>query len=196
MRPAFPLLCLLAIALCAAAARAAALDPSRITAIDQAAEAFLARAAASRPTGRVPRQSDPEVQHLIDTVFDTGDLRHGAVPIDDLPKLDDWLTRIVAVGSVYLKAGHAIRDLGVFGAEIGRFLDASVALQRAIADCFTAELTAHPEGQPSPADQRKLAQLRSKITDTLAGTIDVLHTPGVTVGWIHERLAALTAAAP
>jgi len=59
---------------------AASLDPNRIAAIDQAADAFQARAAEARKTGLVPRQSDPAIEPLLDTVFNTDDLSHG--PID------------------------------------------------------------------------------------------------------------------
>jgi clan AA aspartic protease (TIGR02281 family) len=178
------------------AAQAASVDPSRITAIDQAASDFLTRAAAARKTGEVPRQSDPAVSTLLETVFDTGDLRHGTPPYADLGKLDDWLLRIVAVGRVYIAAGRAVHDLGVFGAEIGRFVDAAIAVEQAITDCMTAELIAHPGVTLSPTDQRKLAQLRAAVTDTIGEMIDLWREPGLTVGWVRDRVTALIAAAP
>jgi hypothetical protein len=165
------ILCLITLSL-AAPAGAASIDPNRIAAIEEAANAFLARAAEARKSGQVPRQSDPDVGALLDTVFDTSDLSHGPVPYADLGKLDDWLARIVLarivkVGSVYVAAARGVHDFGLFGIEIGRFFDASVAVQRAIADCVMAELDAHPDEKPSPTDLRKLTQLRGAISGAL-----------------------------
>jgi clan AA aspartic protease (TIGR02281 family) len=198
MRQALAAFGMIALACCVATADAAALEPSRITAIDQAADAFLAKAAEARKTGMgmVPRQSDPGVRGLLDTVFDTGDLSHGAVPYSDLGKLNDWLSRIVAIGRIYLAAGKTARDFGLFGIELGRFFDAAVAVQQAIADCLMAELDAHPGEQLKPADLNKLARLRAAIGDSLNEMIGLFHAPGITVGWAMERLTALRAAAP
>src|SRR5580700_1406705 len=102
--------------------------------IDQAADAFLAKAAEAHKTGQVPRQSDPGIGPLLDTVLNTDDLRHGPVDYGDLGKLSDWLKRIVAVGRVYLAAGRTVHDIGLFGPEIGRFFDAAVNVTQAIAD--------------------------------------------------------------
>jgi clan AA aspartic protease (TIGR02281 family) len=187
--------CLIGLAACGAA-DAASLDPQRIAAIDQAAEQFAARAATAAKLGQVPRQADPEVRRLLDTVFDTGDVSHGAAPPADFPKLNDWLGRIVAVGRVYLSAGRAAHDFGIFGAELGRFFDASVAVQEAMVDCRTAELDAQPDAKLPPAELRKLTQLRGAVGDALGDMIGMLRVPGLTVGWVHERVTALTAAAP
>src|SRR5271155_1678977 len=95
------LIAVLALVCCATAADAAALDPDRIAAIDQATGQFLARASSAAKTGQVPRQADPEVRPLLDTVFDTSELSHGAPPPSDFHKLNDWLGRIVAIGKIY-----------------------------------------------------------------------------------------------
>ena len=189
------ILCLIGLSL-AAPADAASIDPNRVAAIDAAADAFLARAAEARKSGQVPRQSDPDVGALLDTVFDTSDLSHGPVPYADLGKLDDWLARIVKVGSVYVAAARGVHDFGLFGAEIGRFFDASVAVQRTIADCVMAELDAHRDEKPSPTDLRKLTQLRGAISGALGEMIEMVRAPGISVGWARDRLTALIAAGP
>jgi hypothetical protein len=74
------LLIAFALVLAAAAASAASLDPERIIAIDQVADNFLAKAADAHKNGAVPRQSDPGIGVLLDTVFDTNDLSHGTLP--------------------------------------------------------------------------------------------------------------------
>jgi clan AA aspartic protease (TIGR02281 family) len=186
----------LALVLCTVTASAASLDPSRVVAIDQAADAFLTKAAEAHKTGQVPRQSDPGIGPLLDTVFDIGDLSHGVLPYADIAKLSDWLSRIVAVGRVYLKAGHAVHDIGVFGPEIGRFFDASVAVMQAIADTTTTELDTHPGARLSDGDLRKLAQLRGATGGALDELIGLFRAPGLGIGWAQERLQGLLAAAP
>jgi clan AA aspartic protease (TIGR02281 family) len=196
MRRALAAIGLIALACCAAVANAASLEPSRIAAIDQAAGAFLAKAAEARKTGMIPRRSDPGIGGLLDTVFDIDELGHGPVPYADLGKLNDWLSRIVAVGRIYLAAGKTARDFGLFGIELGRFFDAAVAVQRAMADCVMAELDAHPGEPLTPADVQKLARLRAAIGDSLDEMIGLFRAPGISVGWAMERLTTLRAAAP
>src|ERR1700733_10118634 len=103
----------------AATAQAASLDPNRMAAIDQAADAFLAKAAEAKKSGQVPRQSDPAIAPLLDTVFDTNSLSHGPVDYADLDKLQDWLARVAAVGGVYVAASRVVHDAGLFGPEMG-----------------------------------------------------------------------------
>ena len=186
-------LCLL---LLAGAAQAASLAPGRIAAIDQAADAFLAKAAAAKKTGLVPRQSDPTVGALLDTVFDTDDLSHGPIDYSDVDKLDHWLARLNAVGRVYLAAAKQARDAGLFGAEIGRYYDASAAVMQAMVDCQIANLNAHSGAKLGDADERKLAALRNAVATAFGSLIEVFTAPGLTVGWAQDRLNALSAAAP
>jgi clan AA aspartic protease (TIGR02281 family) len=186
-----------AAALCfGAAASAASLDAERSAVIDQAAADFLTRAAAAHKSGAVPRQSDPAVGKLLDAVFDTAELSHGPIAFDDLGRLNDWLAQIVKIGGVYVAAAKSVRDFGLFGAELGRFADASVAVERAIADCVMAELDAHPGGALSADDAKKLAALRTAMAGSLDGLFGLFHAPGLTVGWVHERLMAMIAAGP
>jgi clan AA aspartic protease (TIGR02281 family) len=190
------LLCLIAPAIFAHGARSAALDPSRIAAIDQAAAQFSASAAEARKSGGVPRQSDPAVGGLLDTVFSTSDLSHGAMPYGDLGKLSDWLGRVVEIGRIYLSASRAVHDFGVFAPELGRFFDASVVLEQALADCVMAELDAHPDTKLSPADQGKLTQLRGTMAGALIESLGLFREPGISIDWALQRLSALRAAAP
>jgi clan AA aspartic protease (TIGR02281 family) len=180
----------------ASATQAASLDPNRIAAIDQAANAFLAKAAEAKKNGMVPRQSDPEIGPLLDTVFDTRDLSHGPIDYADFPKLSDWLRRVGEVGRVYTAAAREAHDTGVFGAEIGRFFDASVVVMQATIDCMTEELATHPDAKLVQNGVHSLADLRNATTSTFISLIDLLRAPGVTVGWVRERLTTLTVAAP
>src|SRR5580658_6332921 len=87
----------------AAPAIATTLSADQMAAIDKAADAFLAKAAEAKKTGMVPRQSDPAVAALLDTVFDTGVLNHGTIDYTDQEKLIHWLTRLTTVGGIYTK---------------------------------------------------------------------------------------------
>jgi clan AA aspartic protease (TIGR02281 family) len=180
----------------AVTAQAASLDLSRIAAVDQAADAFLAKAADAKKSGQVPRQSDPAIAPLLDTVFDTNSLSHGAIDFADLDKLQDWLARVAAVGGVYVAASRTVHDAGIFGPEMGRFIDAAVRVMQAIADCITAELDTSAGQQLSPAELRKIEQSRTATTGSLENFIEADRGPGLTNVWVRERLTVMTTAAP
>jgi clan AA aspartic protease (TIGR02281 family) len=184
------------LSLCAATANAASLDPSRIATIDQAADAFLAKAAEARKSGTVPRQSDPGIGALLDTVFDTSDLSHGALPYADLDGLQDWLARAAAVGDVYVTASRTVHDAGIFAPEMGRFIDAAVTVMQGVADCLTAESDARAGQALSVPELHKIEQSRTAIAGNIDGFIKALRGPRLTVGWIRDRLTVMTAAAP
>jgi clan AA aspartic protease (TIGR02281 family) len=179
-----------------AAAQAASLDPSRMAAIDQAADAFLAKAAEAKKSVQVPHQSDPAIAPLLDTVFDTNSLSHGPIDYADFDKLEDWLTRVAAVGGVYVAASRTVHDAGIFGPEMGRFIDAAVRVMQGIADCITTELDANAGQQLSPADLHKIEQSRIATTGSLENFIEAYRGPGLTNIWVRERLRVMTVAAP
>jgi len=184
---------------CASAANAAAIDPERIAAIDQAADALLATAKGAAKTAALPRQSDPTAGRLLDTVFDTADLSHGTLPFADLKKLDDWLQRAVAVGRVYLSGAPGSRGVGnltLYAPEIGRFVDAAIAIVQAMAECVTAELETFPTAAPTARDLNKVVRMRTEIAATLAQIIRLFANPAVAAGWGRERMPALVAAGP
>jgi clan AA aspartic protease (TIGR02281 family) len=176
--------------------QAASFDADRSAAIDQAANAFLAKAAEAKKSGQVPRQSDPAIAPLLDAVFDTNALSHGAIDYADLDKLQDWLARVAAVGGVYIAASRAVHDAGLFGPEMGRFIDAAVRVMQGIADCMTAELDKSAGQQLPPAELRKIEQSRTATTGSLQNFIEAYRGPGLTNIWVRERLMVMTAAAP
>lgn len=180
----------------AAPAAAASLSADQMAAIDNAADAFLAKAADAKKTGMVPRQSDPVVAPLLDTVFDIGALTHGPLDFGDLGKLENWLDRLNAVGAVYQSAARQAHDVGLFSAEIGRFLDASLAVLQASVDCDVSNSDARPDVKPGAKDQDRLSKKRDNVAASLAKMIGALRVSEVTVGWVDDRLRALSAAAP
>jgi hypothetical protein len=171
--------------LAAATAQAASLDPSRMTAIDQAADAFLAKAAEAKKSGQMPRQSDPAIAPLLDMLFDTNSLSHGPIDYADLDKLEDWLARVAAVGGVYVAASRVVHDAGIFGPEMGRFIDAAVRVMQGIADCITTELDTVAGQQLSPVDLHKIEQSRTATTGSLENFIGADRGPGLTNVWVR-----------
>lgn len=196
-------------------AGAAELDPARIAAIDRAAEAFLALAQDAYKTGAPPRQADPAVKPLLDTVFDTAGLnRGGPLPFAQLAALNDWTARVVAVGSVYVFAGTGIPDFDhltgidekqeqqivhntvAFAPEMGRYFDAELAIEQTMIECVMAELAARPATYQSQPAQQGLETIRGGLKQTLTGVMTTLLTPGIDPGWVRDRLPALAAIAP
>jgi len=209
-------LCVLAIAAPGAVAAASpAVDAGKIAAVDKAAEAFLALAKDAYRTGQPPRQSDPAVKPLLDTVFDTADLNaQGPLPIADLTDLSDWTLRTVAVGGVYVLAGTGIPDLVhagsldakaqqqilhntvAFAPEMGRYIDSEIQLEQALIDSVLAEMAAHPEKFRSPKSESGLAKMRAGLKQTLSGALTTFLTPGLGATWIQGRLTVLAAIMP
>jgi hypothetical protein len=210
---AFCIIAIIAIVAIAGAAGAAAVDKARIAAVDKAADAFLALAKDAYKTGQPPRESDPAVKPLLDAVFDTSGVTGSPVAFADIDKLNDWMLRAVAVGSVYVLAGTGIPDFGhlstldakqqqqvikntaAYAPEIGRYFDAEVELEQAVINCVTAELAANPDKYRSPTTEGGVAKIRSGVKQTLTGVITTFATPGLDGAWKRARLPALMAIA-
>jgi aspartyl protease family protein len=180
----------------ATAAQAASLDPEHSAAIDQATKEFLAKAAEAKKTGTVPREADPGIKPLLDTVFDTNPLSHGPLPYADLEPLDHWADKIGDVGAVYVLASRPTGDAGLFGPEMERYFAAAVAVLRALADCAIAEVDAQSGKQVPPDETRRLDKLRGEIVRKLEKAVVSLRDRGLTGGAIQARALALTAAGP
>src|SRR5579864_2648057 len=92
-------------------AAAAGFDAAKIADIKKAVEAFQALGKNAYQTGQPPRQSDPAVAKLLDTIFDTSAL-NGPPPVTFAQFLDvnNWLLQVVKTGLVYITAGTGIAD--------------------------------------------------------------------------------------
>lgn len=196
-------------------AMAADLDPGRLAAVDQATETFLALAKNAFQSGAAPRLADPAVKPLLDTVFGTADLTTGGpLPFAQLAGLNDWTTRIVAVGSVYVFAGTGIPDFDhltsldekqeqqiirntvAFAPEIGRYFDAEMQIEQAMVACVMAELAVHPATYQSQEAQQGLETIRGGLKETLTGVMTTFLTPGLGISWVYQRLPVLAAVTP
>src|SRR3974390_2071871 len=79
-----------------------ALDATKVAAINEAADSFVALAGDSAHTGQAPRLTDPAAKRLLDVVLDTSEIQGGAVlPRSALGDLSTWTLAVVKVGLIY-----------------------------------------------------------------------------------------------
>src|SRR5258708_1997268 len=196
-------------------AAAAGLDAAKIADIKKAGEALQALGKNAYQTGQPPRQSDPAVNKLLDTIFDTSVL-NGSPPLSFAQFLDvnNWLLQVVNTGLIYVTAGTSIADFSsatsvsakaqeqmnanviAFAPEMGRYYDAQLAVSKVEIDLVAAELTAHPDGYKSGTRAQGIGEMRSGLAQTLAGVIETFQLPGADPAWLRDRLPALKALAP
>jgi hypothetical protein len=197
------------------AAAAAGFDAAKIAEIKTAGEAFQALGKDAYKTGLPPRQSDPAVAKLLDTIFGT-DVLNGPPPVTfaQFLAVNDWLLQVVNTGLVYVTAGTGIADFTAvtsisaeaqtrmnanviaFAPEIGRYYDAQLAVSRVEIDLVIAELAAHPDDYKSGTKAQGVGEMRSGLAQTLAGVVETFQLPGIDPAWLRDRLPALLALAP
>ena len=118
---------------------------------------------------------------------------------------------IVKTGMIYILAGTGISDFTkatndpklaerinqnvvTFAPELGRYLDAQLAVMGGMLDAISASMAG---GKTTNAKvESGLEKVRRGITSTLTGTLSTVATAGLSDEWRHERLPALEAAAP
>lgn len=197
-------------------AAAAGFDAAKIADVKRAGDAFVAMGKNAYKTGaQPPRQSDPAVKALLDTVLDTSALA-GPPPVSFAQFLDvnNWLEQVVKVGLVYVTAGTGIADFGSltsiapaaqaqmnsnvisYAPEMGRYYDAQLAVTKAEIDLIIGELAAHPDAYKSGTKAQGIEEMRSGLTQTLAGVVETFQLPGVNSAWLRDRLPALQSLAP
>ncbi len=89
----------------------AKIEPARLGEIRRAVSEFLDLARDSHTTGQPPRQSDPAVKALIDTVFDTSDLDGATLAATDIGRALDWFATGDRIGVVYILAGTGVAEI-------------------------------------------------------------------------------------
>lgn len=196
-------------------ATAAGFDAAKIADIKTAGAAFLALGKDAYKTGQPPRQSDPAVAKLLDTLFGTDALNGPpAVTFAQFLAVNDWLSQVVNVGLVYVTAGTGIADLAGLGAvtakqqeqmnvnvvtfapEMGRYYDAQLAVSKVEIDLVIGELAAHPDNYKSGTKAQGIDEMRSGLAQTLAGVVETFQLSGVDPAWLRARLPALLALGP
>jgi hypothetical protein len=83
-----------------------------------------------------------------------------------------------------------------FAPEIGRYIDADLAVTEAEIGAILAHMTQDPPLFATPKAQDKLNAMKAGLARTLAGVVTTMPTPGLDPTWPAARLAALTAIAP
>jgi hypothetical protein len=210
MRPALPIATLAALFLTMGPADAD-LDRNKIAAAQKAAADFVKLASNSAKTGKPPRQSDPAVKALLDSVLDTGAM--ASPEFSDIPRITQWLANADRVGLVYMMAGTGSsnlaaarnpkiadrigRNIAEFQDEYGRFVDFQLALSGFTIDAIRAKLDqASEKERKNPKFQGGFVQAASGITQTIAGTLSAFTTEGISDDWRRARLMSLNAIAP
>jgi hypothetical protein len=202
-------------ALTFAAPTLAQVDPAKLPAAKKAAADFVTMAKGSENTGQVPRERDPAVRTLLETVCDARDVDAAkSISFQALSPLSDRLMTGLQVGTVYMLAGTGATEIAKlatdqaaiqkvdqntvrFAPELGRFFDFHMKMQGGIIDAVMVRLaTAKPEELSRPNFQSGLADVRGGSARSVSGVIDTLTLEGMSDEWRRERLAALAQIAP
>ena len=168
-----------------------------------AADAFAGLAKGSATSGTVPRQSDPAASPLLDAVFNVDSLRSAPnLGEADLGSLSDWGAAGNKVGLIYLLAGSGTadpsqasndpkvgaqtdRNTALYATELGRYIDAELALEGAIAQIVATDTA-----------RSGVDQVRSGLASVITGAITTFPVEGIDPTWRQARLASLQATAP
>jgi hypothetical protein len=189
----------------------AEIDQQKIAAAQKAAADFVKLAGNSARTGKPPRESDPAVKALLDTVLDTSAM--SSPEFSDIPRITQWLANADKVGIVYMMAGTGTRNLAAasnpkiadrigkniaeFQDEYGRFVDFQLALSGFTLDAVRAKMASASEKErKDPKFRGGFMQASSGIVQTVAGTLSTFTAEGITDDWRRARLAPLNAIAP
>ncbi len=189
----------------------AEIDQQKIAAAQKAAADFVKLAGNSARTGKPPRESDPAVKALLDTVLDTSAM--SAPEFSDIPRITQWLANADKVGIVYMMAGTGTRNLAAasnpkiadrigkniaeFQDEYGRFVDFQLALSGFTLDAVRAKMASASEKErKDPKFRGGFMQASSGIVQTVAGTLSTFTAEGITDDWRRARLGPLNTIAP
>jgi hypothetical protein len=215
MRPARLVACLiasLAAAVCLTVAPASAeMDQKAIAAAQKAAADFVKLAGNTARSGKPPREADPAVKALLDTVLDTSAMT--SPEFSDIPRITQWLANADKVGLVYMMAGTGTtnlaaarnpkvadrigRNIAEFQDEYGRFVDFQLALSGFTLDAVRTKMAAATEKErKDPKFRTGFMQASSGIVQTVAGTLSTFTAEGITDDWRRARMTPLNAIAP
>jgi hypothetical protein len=192
----------------------AKIEAARLGDIRRSVSDFLDLAKDSHTTGKAPRQSDPAVKALLDTVFDTSDLDGATLAASDIGRALDWFGAGDRIGVVYILAGTGVaemsklpddpniqrrthRNVAEFAPEFARYLDFEVKLSGAMADAALKRMAgATAEELDRPEVKKDFAEARTTLRDAMTGALTSLAYDGVSDEWRRDRLAVMMEAAP
>jgi hypothetical protein len=193
---------------------AARLDPARMRAMDEAYDAFMARATDAYQSGTPPRQSEPVVNTQLATILDVAALPSKTLAGGDIDEAIRWFNSGDTVGAVYLLAGTGVNDIAQlpsndatqkklrenvvrFSDEYGRYLDFQVTLLAVIADAQASYSTGGPPDEIDSVDyRRKTSDIKALLAQALKTDLISLVYDGLTSDWRLARLDAIAHVAP
>jgi hypothetical protein len=193
---------------------AARLDPQRMREIDEAYDAFMARATEAYQSGEPPRQSEPIVNTQLSTILDVPELTQKTLAGADIDEAIRWFNSGDTVGAVYLLAGTGVNDVAQlppddamqkklrenvvkFSDEYGRYLDFQVTLLAAVADAQASYATGGPPDEIDSTDfKRKTSDIKALLAQALKTDFISLVYDGLTNDWRLARLDAISRVAP
>jgi hypothetical protein len=185
-------------------------------AADKAATDFVALAAPARTSGQEPRETDPAVKQLLDSVLDTSVLRRETATGADLKAIAEWAHAIERVTGEYILAGTGLtgaldvgqidrsptlsarsnQNAGRFAPELGRAFDASIILSRTSGDLLLSVRQSNPAVFQKPEVQQLMATVQRGTYAQFRASLIVLGLPAVTDDWRRARLVPLAEFAP
>jgi len=190
----------------------AVIEPEHLDEVRKAADEFVSLASASPVNGHPPRQSEPTVRRLLDTVFDLAKVEGAALAPSEVAKALDWSRAGDRIGTVYILAGTSVgdvtrlannptaqqrthRNVADFAPEFARYLDFEVKLG---AIMMEAELkrAADASDEERVEAKRITDDVRATLAQTLAGDLTTLAYEGVSDEWRRQRLATMMQVAP
>lgn len=183
----------------------ARLDDARMADIVTAADQFLAESRNSHLSGHPPRQSNPEIERLLTTLFGVSDLAVETLPADEIDKAQQWLKIGDRIGAVYLLAGTGYDDFAKvpqtepiqrrmranivsFADEFGRYVDFQLTLLAVIAN---AQMRATASDAGVARDET-----RELLSQAIRSCFIALVYEGLSDGWRMNRLTTLGRVAP
>lgn len=198
----------------AGSAGAAQIDAAKMDAAKKAADEFLGLAKGSETNGQVPRNTEPKIRQLLDTIFDRRAFGPEVLPIGESAKIGELLNNGNRVGFVYMLAGTGLSDLNAiatdqkameraesnmaaFAPEIGRWFDYQMAIQGAITDSTLDFLdTATKEVLERPQVKSGLGNVRAGVAKSLSGVLQTMGSGTMDDTWRRDRLVSLAEIAP
>lgn len=176
-----------------------------------AADELITLGQGSAASGNPPRESDPRVKALLDTVFATQILADTApVPFSEIQPVLAWMQTIQTVGGLYMFAGTGVADMSqanlndpqliakadsnmaAFFPESGRYLDAQLASMQALIQSVEKMIADSPATLEQENVKAGLEQIRAGLTQTLTGVITTIANGAMTDDWRRARLPSLT----
>jgi hypothetical protein len=183
----------------------ARLDDVRMATIVRVGDEFLAESRNAHLSGHPPRQSNPETERLLTTLFGVSDLAAETLPADEIDKALQWLKIGDRIGAVYVLAGTGYDDFAQvppteaiqrrmranvvsYADEFGRYVDFQLTLLAVIAN---AQMRVAASDADVAGDETRVL-----LSQAMRGCFIALVYDGLSDTWRMNRLTTLGRVAP